>query len=262
MRKQQSPKNFVISLEDNAFNSLEHGIEHYLEGSNKDLKFTVLHVFHALELLLKARLAKAHPLLVLQKPEEDPQKGYTVDYFVMLKRLKNVGVAFSDDDTKSLEYLRSARNAIEHYHFEANRSDIEDYVARTMKLLDRFVEKELNIHLKERISEEVYRAMEIAVYSFEERQERIQGRIADVLPRKLKEQLDYQRMVCDECGEDAVLVPDPNSEVGEVHCYACDARFSYWICNNCGTPILKSPSSRSEGNGMCDACWDDLLSRD
>lgn len=58
-------QDYVIGLEDNAFSSLEHGVEHYLVGSDSDLKLTVLHVFHAVELLFKARLIKAHPLLVL-----------------------------------------------------------------------------------------------------------------------------------------------------------------------------------------------------
>lgn len=139
MARQQTDQDYVIGLEDNAFSSLEHGVEHYLVGDDIDLKFTVLHVFHAVELLLKARLARAHPLLVLQRPEDNPVTGYTADYLVVLKRLKNLGVQLTADDAKNLEYLRTTRNNIEHYQVKGNRQEIEDYVARAMKLLDGFV---------------------------------------------------------------------------------------------------------------------------
>jgi predicted DNA-binding protein YlxM (UPF0122 family) len=259
MTRQQTAHDYVIGLEDNAFSSLEHGMEHYLAGSDTDLKFTVLHVFHAVELLLKARLAQAHPLLVLQRPEDDPVKGYTADYHIVLKRLKNLGVQLTADDVKNLEYLRTTRNSIEHYEVQGDRQDIEDYVARAVKLLDGFVEKELHVRLKERIRPELYREMEQALYSYEERQERVSERIAQVLPKKPKEQAEYQKIMCEECGEEAVLVPDPQSDDGTVQCYDCGAKFSYWICERCGTPIL---SSKPDDTDICDDCWSNMMMSD
>ncbi|WP_375491261.1 hypothetical protein [uncultured Nostoc sp.] len=49
----------VVKLEENAMDSLVHGVEHHLYGRrNTDWKYVILHVFHAVELFLKARLAK------------------------------------------------------------------------------------------------------------------------------------------------------------------------------------------------------------
>jgi len=262
MMRQQPDQDYVFGLEDNAFSSLEHGMEHYLAGSDADLKFTVLHVFHAVELLLKARLAEAHPLLVLQRPEDDPVKGYTADYHVVLKRLKNLGVELTADDAKNLEYLRTTRNSIEHYQVQGNRQQIEDYVARAMKLLDGFVERELHIPLKERISPELYREMEHALYSYEERQKRIRKLMAPDLPKKPKEQVEHQTIICDECGEEAILVPDPRFYDGTVQCYSCNTQFFHWICDRCGTPILSSKPGHERDMDICDDCWNSVLTDD
>ena len=45
--------------------SLVHGVEHHIHGSREyDRKYVILHVFHAVELFLKARLAKYDELLI------------------------------------------------------------------------------------------------------------------------------------------------------------------------------------------------------
>lgn len=41
----------VVKLEENAMDSLVHGVEHHLHGRrNTDWKYVILHVFHAVEL--------------------------------------------------------------------------------------------------------------------------------------------------------------------------------------------------------------------
>lgn len=54
---------FSFSLQENAIDSLQHGIEHFLEENQagRNLKATIIHVFHAVELFLKAALATVHP---------------------------------------------------------------------------------------------------------------------------------------------------------------------------------------------------------
>jgi formylmethanofuran dehydrogenase subunit E len=262
MAKQQSSQDYVLGLEYNAFSSLEHGIEHYLGGSNSDLKFTVLHVFHAVELLLKARLAKAHPLLILQRPEDDPTTGLTADYKAILNRLKNLRVQLTAEDKQNLDSLRVTRNKIEHYEMQGNRPQIEDYVARAMKLLDGFVEKELDIRLRDRIRPELYREMERALFSYNERQKRTRQRIAQALPTKPKEQTLYRKLVCDECDEEAILMPDPDSNDDTVRCYSCGTKFFYWICDSCGEPTLSTERDSGRDMDICDACWSNTLRDD
>jgi formylmethanofuran dehydrogenase subunit E len=104
--------------------------------------------------------------------------------------------------------------------------------------------------------------MEQALYSHEERQERISQRMAQVLPKKLKDQLGYQKVLCDECDEEAVLVPDPQSSDGTVQCYNCGAKFYYWVCDSCGTPVLSSRPDYDRETDICNDCWNYMLTRD
>lgn len=74
----------VIALEENAMDSLVHSIEHYLYGKRKsDWKYIVLHAFHAVELFLKARLAKHDPKLIYT----NRKRGHTVNCVEAIKRL-------------------------------------------------------------------------------------------------------------------------------------------------------------------------------
>jgi hypothetical protein len=63
---------FVLGLEQNAMDSLVHGVEHFVnEEKPTDLRYTILHVFHAVELFLKARLAKDDPLSIFTNRRTD-----------------------------------------------------------------------------------------------------------------------------------------------------------------------------------------------
>jgi hypothetical protein len=57
--------NFALGLEQNAMDSLVNGVEHFVNSEKPtDLQYTILHMFHAVELFLKARLAKVTPQLI------------------------------------------------------------------------------------------------------------------------------------------------------------------------------------------------------
>lgn len=122
---------FVLGLEQNAMDSLEHGVEHFVnEEKPTDLKYTILHTFHAVELFLKARLAKVNPQLIFTR------NHYTVDYRTLIDRLENAGVNLSEQNRHDLDALRGIRNSIEHHQIQGNRRDIEHYLGRAMYFLD------------------------------------------------------------------------------------------------------------------------------
>ncbi|AFY36887.1 hypothetical protein Lepto7376_0454 [[Leptolyngbya] sp. PCC 7376] len=80
----EEKQKLVITLEENALDSLVHGIEHYLHGKRKsDWKYTILHVFHAVELMLKARLAKYDEKLIYS----NRKNGHTINCSEAVKRL-------------------------------------------------------------------------------------------------------------------------------------------------------------------------------
>lgn len=53
----------IIGLEKNANDSLVHAVEHFVaDEMPTDLKYAILHIYHAVELFLKAWLVKICPI--------------------------------------------------------------------------------------------------------------------------------------------------------------------------------------------------------
>lgn len=254
---------FVLGLEQNAMDSLEHGVEHFVnEEKPTDLKYTILHTFHAVELFLKARLAKVNPQLIFTR------NHYTVDYRTLIDRLENAGVNLSEQNRQDLDALRVIRNSIEHYQFQGNRRDIEHYLGRAMYFLDSFLQHELGINLEEQLDEDTYRTLSEALYSYKERLEKAEERVKKVCDEMERdaflEKIPYlcERLRCEECGEETVLIPDPTSTDDKVHCFFCEARFFVESCVRCGSYMLSSLHShlkkdRDEPN-ICEYCWDEF----
>src|SRR5437773_1820574 len=95
--------------------SLVHGVEHFInEEKPTDLKYTILHVFHAVELFLKARLAKDDPASIFR----NPRSNYTIGFQTSLKRLNDIGIDVLEKNRKDLDELSKLRNSIEHHQIE------------------------------------------------------------------------------------------------------------------------------------------------
>jgi len=259
---------FVLGLEENAMDSLVHGVEHYIgfidEHNPTDLKYAILHVFHALELFLKARLAKAHPLLIYQKPEDGgiaDNKANTVDFKSLIGRLRNVSVDLSRQNLVDLDSLHTIRNSIEHHRVEGSSQVIEDYVGKAMRFLKNFLQKELGIILRERLDKDAYNTLSNVLDSYNERLERAKQELPD-LQDKDGVPL-YSLAICEECLEETIVIPDPTSHDDTVHCFFCDAHFYVTVCERCGSFILSSaPSQRDvEEPELCSDCWDEMRQR-
>ena len=254
---------FVIEIEDNAFSSLSHGIEHFLEDdSTENLKFTILHIFHALELILKARLAQEHPILIYTKPESKIDDNAKTVYFdTLIGRLKNVGVNLDDNRIKELKKLQSVRNSIEHHRINKSKAQVKDYIGRVAKFLDVFLEKEMNIILKEKLSEDNYRALADAIYSYEELLRKANDEIEKLLPCDDKERHgQYDIILCPTCLEDTLVIPDPRGNDSKTKCFYCEEEYDYEACCRCGDAIL---SRDDEGDfSFCRNCWNDMMSSD
>lgn len=257
---------FVLDIEKNALSSLSHGIEHFVEDDddNDNLKFAIIHVFHALELFLKARLAKAHPLLIYSKPEcAITDDAHTVGYDLAIGRLRNIGVEFSEDDIKDLDALRKRRNSIEHHRIHANKEECKNYIGRASRFLDNFLKVQLNMSLKDSITEDAYKTLEEAIYSYEERVEKAKEEMLELLPSDKERYIDNHTEICPMCGEETILVPDPTLDHETVHCFFCGEKFYYEECTECGRATFSSnPISEDEYNPFCDECWDHKMSKD
>lgn len=267
-KKREEENDFVFEIEENALSSLSHGIEHFVENKDDDnnLKFAIIHVFHALELFLKARLAKTHPLLIYSKPEcTINDDAHTVGFDAVIGRLKNVGVEFSEENIKDLTALRKKRNSIEHHRIHADKEEIKNYIGRAARFLDSFLEEELDITLKEKISENNYRTLVEAIYSYKERLDKAKEEMDNFLPASPKDRMaDYEIVSCDNCGEETIVIPDPEKEYMEnkAHCFFCGEEFYYEYCSKCGLPIFSNGPLEDDEYNPCPDCWNEIMSSD
>jgi hypothetical protein len=218
-------ESFVLGLEENAIDSLVHAVEHFLADERPtDLKYTVLHIFHAVELFLKARLAKVDPELIYRNSGSGETR-YTVDFRELKKRLCNVNVILSQQDEESLKRLKEVRNSIEHHRIEHNRDDIEEYVGCAIYFLETFLLKELGISLKEQLDEVDEDAYQTLSKAWLFHLKRMADSGVSLHPHP-KEPMVFEFFTCEHCQEEAVVVPDPRTSGDAAYCFCC---FSHYL---------------------------------
>jgi hypothetical protein len=116
-RKKVVKKDDIASaIYENAIDSLGIGMEFFLkEDSYSSRKHAVLTVFHAIELLLKVRLARTNPILIYKNIDaEITDDAQTVGVRAALTRLENLGLGIPAEERKTIENIQRVRNRIEH----------------------------------------------------------------------------------------------------------------------------------------------------
>jgi hypothetical protein len=254
-----------FTLEENAIDSLRHGAEHFLDakksGNLTHLKYTILHTFHSTELFLKAVLCKAHPTLIFQKPEDaskdDPK---TVDFETLLQRLTAVSVIISKEDIHNLNHLRKFRNRIEHHKISFDLETVQDYVAKSMRFLHKFIPAQLFISLKNELSPDILLALEEAIYSYEERLNEA-TRLANENEPHWEDHPTWEILACPNCGEPTIR---PEVDVdGECSCLFCHSQFYLESCSRCQSAILYNEEPTEDTwQSVCNSCMSVLLKRD
>ncbi|HEX6367940.1 MAG TPA: hypothetical protein VF006_03335 [Longimicrobium sp.] len=258
-----SGHDFTFSLRENAVDSLQHGIEHFLSParSPRDLKATVIHVFHAVELFLKASLADVHPNLIYTKIDDGHIKddAQTVAFKALLWRLRNFGVPLNTEQIADLQNLQSVRNSLEHHQAQRSRAQIEGYVANAIRFLDSFLPR-LEVTLKELLEPKVYEELRAQIYSHDERREQAALRLAGNLPPEgLDVPLRVEILPCPDCGERFFWPHDPFAGMDQGQCYYCDAKRYVADCSRCTAPILKESPFKEPRSAWCDTCWETMM---
>ena len=254
-------KKLVITLEENAMDSLVHGIEHHLYGRrNSNWKYIILHVFHAVELFLKARLAKHDEKLIYTNRKD----GHTVSCVEAIRRLMNeVNIPLNSyvncklnskqevkyQLTGELEELRRARNDIEHQEASLDKDAVNNFLGVAFRFLDDFMSRELGLSLSEELekldelrweemveagieeedipAQDSYQTLSLAYLSY------IKHMLDQGIPLHPKERLRYSFFTCVSCGEEAVVLPDPRSYSAITYCYHCRTKYKCHTCARC-----------------------------
>jgi hypothetical protein len=132
-----------------AMEVLEHGLWHFFRSqTTTDMKFAILHLDQAVELLLKERIRKAG--YSIHKPNNTKETiGIWVAYDILEKQ-----VQCRIPERSDLEFLHEERNNIQHKYANPTAEDAAFYVEKAFGFIERFARDELDIELGDFISSE------------------------------------------------------------------------------------------------------------
>lgn len=102
-------------------------------------------IAHGVELLLKERLRKVHPVLIWENVDKFPSlSARTVTVDVALGRLSKIGgLEFLEDDVDLIKSLRDTRNAIEHYAWSTTKNEADRIIGQALGFALHFANAEL-----------------------------------------------------------------------------------------------------------------------
>lgn len=129
---------------------VEHLEEKAVAVAPRDLKYAVLHLQAAAEVLLKARLLREHWNLVFKDPGKATRKSFESGDFescgtdATVDRLRDIaGIVIERKDAEALKDLARDRNALQHYGLTHNAHAVEARAGRVLDFLMRFLDMHL-----------------------------------------------------------------------------------------------------------------------
>ena len=130
-----------------AFEVLNHGLWHFFRSqTTTDMKFALLHVDQAVELLLKERV-RAGGKSIYKNPKE------TITIWGAYDLLANE-LHVTIPERPDLELLHEERNSIQHKYANPSPDDAAFHIEKAMKFIRRFVKDELKLDIKLYVSAE------------------------------------------------------------------------------------------------------------
>jgi hypothetical protein len=238
----------------NGMDYLESVFEHLTKSripSARDLKYAVLHLQAATEVLLKARLKAEHFSLLFSHPGKATREKFERGDFTScttveaVDRLRDIArLAISKDDRERIDELGKTRNALQHYGLTLSAAAVEARAVGVLDFLITFIGRHL---LPELPSNEALRAAQ-TMSSLAPRLSRVQALVTQRLTR-LRDTLDRVLDVtvqCPDCRMWALVADATNSCP---RCLFCErvwatpesAAVDYAFMHTEMVPVLDSP---------------------
>ncbi|MHB0966518.1 MAG: hypothetical protein ACYC36_08700 [Bellilinea sp.] len=168
-----------------AMESFEHGVFHYLDGTEISRKFAFLHIDHAIELILKEYVVRLGESLYRKD-------GKTIGLYDAYSILETKGVFIPEKPR--LEDLHDFRNIVQHKGLTPDEQTTEFYVIVAYKFVKRFLHDELALELDLYLPHAYTRTMEGV--------ETIEGNLSNEVKKRL---LDSEQLFSSGTYEMAVI---------------------------------------------------------
>lgn len=208
--------NVSFTLVENALDFMLSAAEHSAKDDARSLKYAVLHVAAAAELLLKARLEREHWSLLFSDPGKADQRKFSIgdfrsaDFEDALDRLERIaGVTIAEKDKERLRRLRDVRNRLQHFAASVGKEEAVSLLVNTCGFCLDFCRTQLGIGPGSAHDA----AMAQVVQQLGDFEEFVSERLKSVQPL-----LSAAPSVvwCPCCWQDALVVGD-----GQPHCAFC-----------------------------------------
>src|SRR5262249_38587259 len=158
-RKKVVNKKVASPIYENAIDSLRIGMEFFLEEEGySSRKHAILTLFHAIELLLKERLAQTNPILIYKNIDvKITDDAMTVGVREAFRGIENPGHVIPEEEKKTIKNIKRDRNRIEHHRYDQKKKEDEAIIAASLKFILFFVEFFLKRNLDKKIDPKVLR---------------------------------------------------------------------------------------------------------
>ncbi|MFD7573400.1 serine/arginine repetitive matrix protein 1 [Streptomyces sp. NPDC059810] len=172
------------------------------------MKYAVLHLQAAVEVLFKARLLAEHWTLVFTHPVEATRKALdeatlsSVSPDKAITRLRNiVGVQISTKEEQALRKLTETRNKLQHFGVTDNARAVEARAGEVLDFLIRFIDAELQPYLEPEDREAtkvVLKALRKGLGNINAYVEKRMNRIAGELREEGVERVTIECLACEQ----------------------------------------------------------------
>ncbi|MFJ9703504.1 hypothetical protein [Streptomyces fradiae] len=237
------------------FPPIENGVDYlqsvveYLTAEElpgpRSLKYAVLHLQAATEVLLKVRLQREHWSLVFKDPATATRTRFEAGDFESctiesaLTRLKQIaGVSIPDKAGRALSSLAKARNALQHYGLSMSAYAVEARAAEVLDFLMSFVHEQLLPSLNDAEARKIKAEMRPVAPRVREIESFVKAR-ENRLRGALKDRQEHT-LECPFCGKWAMVVGDGYNHV---ICHFCD-----FMWEDAGQAVLDYGKSRLDGS--------------
>jgi len=215
--------------------------------SDHKLRFAIVHAVTATELVLKERLARVNPGLILEDIDaKSPRKGRTVSLRALPQRLANLGMPLAASQAQLIAAIAEWRNEIVHHAPSFDPQAARRQLPQLLDFLAAFLRAELNTPLETFLPKRLFKVAhrlladwQKAVAAAQVSASREGGVLGDACPR---------------CGSTSVMSLRAEDVV---HCHLCGAALHRLdTCDGCGKRTVTSYAPH-EGDNFCDQCIED-----
>ncbi|MFF3127733.1 hypothetical protein ACFVRD_36815 [Streptomyces sp. NPDC057908] len=226
-------------------------------GAPRDIKYAVLHLQAATEVLLKARLSRVHWSLIFKDPGKATAAKYADASFescttnAAVERLRNIaGIAISKKEADALDDLARDRNRLQHYGLTHNAQAVEARAATVLDFLVRFIDEHLEPELSE--SGPLYLEMGVVRHGLKDVQSFVTERMNRLRGNELKD-AEGRTLRCPDCRQLAATV-----EGGWCICHFCGRG---WLADELAY-VLQTADHQDTPLAECPGCHAPTLTDD